>query len=246
VRGFLSRNWPFLAVLAIWQLWVTAARVPAIVMPAPLAVAAELVRDPGLYLREGSLTLFAAALGLAIGTVLAALIAVLAWSSPLVTGALTLPALLVQSTPVVALLPVLSRVLGYDRRTIVAATVLITFFPTLVLIASGLRALPAGSDALFATLGAGRFARLRLLALPAAIPNLLTALRISSANCMLAAIVAEYLMGTSGLGRLFAVAQSTFDTERAWAACVVATAVSVAAFLATRRLELIGGERFRA
>jgi NitT/TauT family transport system permease protein len=246
VSGFVSRNWPFLAVLAIWQLWVTAARVPAIVMPAPLAVAAELVRDPGLYLREGSLTLFAAALGLAIGTLLAALIAVLAWSSPFVTGALTLPALLVQSTPVVALLPVLSRVLGYDRRTIVAATVLITFFPTLVLIASGLRSLPAGSDALFATLGAGRLARLRFLALPAAIPNLLTALRISSANCILAAIVAEYLMGTAGLGRLFAVAQSTFDTERAWAACLVATAVSVTAFLATRRLELIGGERFRA
>ena len=243
---FLSGNWPFLALLVMWQLWVTLARVPAIVMPAPLGVAAELVRDPGLYLREGGATLFAAALGLLAGTFLAALVAVLAWWSPFVTGALTLPALLVQSTPVVALLPVLSRVMGYDRRTIVAATVLITFFPTLVLIASGLRALPAGSDALFATLGASRLARLRYLALPAAIPNLLTALRISAANCMLATLVAEYLMGTSGLGRLFAVAQSTFDTERAWAACAVATAVSVTAFLASRRLESAGGERYRA
>jgi NitT/TauT family transport system permease protein len=242
---FLSRNWPFLALLALWQAWVTLGHVQAIVMPAPFGVAAELARDPGLYLREGSTTLIAAALGLAIGTFLAALVAVLAWSSPFVTGALTLPALLVQSTPVVALLPVISRVMGYDRRTIVAATVLITFFPTLVLIASGLRALPAGSDALFSALGAGRLTRLRYLALPAAIPSALTALRISSANCILAALVAEYLMGTSGLGRLFAVAQTTFDTDRAWAACVVATAISVAAFLGGRRLENFGGERFR-
>jgi NitT/TauT family transport system permease protein len=106
-----------------------------------------------------------------------------------------------------------------------------------VLFASGLRALPAGTADVFRALGAGRVARLRLLVLPSAVPNLLVALRISSANCILAALVAEYLMGTSGLGRLFAASESRFDTAAAWAACLVATIVSVAAFLASRRLE---------
>jgi ABC-type nitrate/sulfonate/bicarbonate transport system permease component len=133
------------------------------------------------------------------------------------------------------------RLLGCDQRTVIASAVLITFFPTFVLSASGLRALPPGTADLFAVLGARRFACLRLLVLPSAMPNLFVALRISSANCILAALVAEYLMGTSGLGRLFATSESRFDTPAAWAACLVAT---VAAFLASRRLERAARSRF--
>ena len=47
-------------------------------------------------------------------------------------------------------------------------------------------------------------------------PNLLVALRIAAANSILAALVAEYLIGTFGLGRLFADAQSQMLTPRAW------------------------------
>jgi ABC-type nitrate/sulfonate/bicarbonate transport system permease component len=109
-----------------------------------------------------------------------------------------------------------------------------------------LRALPPGTADVFAVLGAGKLARLRLLVLPSAVPNLLVALRISSANCILAALVAEFLMGTSGLGRLFATAESAFASAAAWSACLVATLVSVAAYLACRRLETVARERFSA
>jgi len=124
--------------------------------------------------------------------------------------------------------------------------VLITFFPTFVLVASGLRALPPGTRDVFTVLGANRLTLLRLLVIPSAVPSLLTALRISSANCILAALVAEYLMGTAGLGRLFATSESRFDTAAAWAACLVATTVSVAAFLGSRRLERRVRDRFAA
>lgn len=112
--------------------------------------------------------------------------------------------------------------------------------------ASGMRALPPGTRDVFAVLGAKRLTRLRLLAVPSAVPSLLTALRISSANCILAALVAEYLMGTTGLGRLFATSESRFDTAAAWAACLVATIASVAAFLGSRRLERRVRDRFAA
>ena len=235
-RGFVAGYWPVLLILAGWQIWIVAGHVARIVAPSPLAVGREIAAHPALY----------AAAGLIIGTALGCALAVLTWFSPLVTGMLTLPAVLIQSTPLVALMPVVARLLGYDERTVIASAVLITFFPTFTLIASGLRALPPGTADLFDVLGARKLAALRLLVLPSAVPSLLVALRISSANCILAALVAEYLMGTSGLGRLFATSESRFDTAAAWAACLVATTVSVAAYAASRRLERAARGRFPA
>jgi len=246
LRTALAGYWPVLLVVAVWQIWISAGQVARIVAPAPIDVAREFVTHAGVYFAAGGVTLAVAAAGLVIGTALGCALAVLCWFSPFVTGMLTLPAVLIQSTPLVALMPVIARLIGYDQRTVVASAALITFFPTFVLVASGLRALPPGTADLLRVLGAGKLASLRLLVLPSAVPNLLVALRISSANCILAALVAEYLMGTSGLGRLFATSESRFDTAAAWAACLVATIVSVAAFLASRRLERSTRKRFAA
>jgi NitT/TauT family transport system permease protein len=245
LRTLFSGYWPVLLLVCGWQFWISAGHVARIVAPAPFDVGRELVAHAGVYVAEGAVTLAVAAAGLVIGTALSCGLAVVTWFSPFVTGMLTLPAVLVQSTPLIALMPVIARLIGYDQRTVVASAVLITFFPTFVLVASGLRALPPGTADLFRVLGADRLACLRLLVLPSAVPNLVVALRISSANCILAALVAEYLMGTSGLGRLFATSESRFDTAAAWAACLVATFVSVASYLASRRLEGAAGARFR-
>jgi NitT/TauT family transport system permease protein len=144
VRRFVSLYWPALVLLGLWQGWVSLAHVPAIVMPAPLAVGAELAGHPGFYAREGLTTLGVALAGLVAGAAISVALAAGAWFSPYATAALTWPVLLIQATPIVALMPVVARVLGYDQRTVVASAALITVFPTLSLAAAGLRALPRG------------------------------------------------------------------------------------------------------
>jgi NitT/TauT family transport system permease protein len=232
--------WPALLLVAAWQLWIVAAGVPAIVAPSPAAVLIELGHDPLLYAHAAAWTAGVALAGLVLGSALGIALAVAIWLTPFAAGAMTFPALLVQSTPLVATLPVIARVLGYGEQTVVAAAVLITFLPTFVLVGAGLRTPPPGADGVFAALGAGRGARLFLLALPAAVPNMLVAIRIAAANSFLAALIAEYLIGQVGLGRLFADAQSQFLTSRSWAASLVATALSVGAYAAARRFERYG------
>jgi ABC-type nitrate/sulfonate/bicarbonate transport system permease component len=235
-----SLAWPAVLLVFAWQLWIVIANVPAIVAPPPLAVVAELAREPLLYAHAALSTLGVALLGLIAGTLLGVALAVAIWLTPFAAAAMTVPALLVQSTPLIATLPVLARLLGYGEQTVIAAAVLITFLPTFVLVGSGLRSVPAGSAGVFAALGANRRAQLVLLAAPAAVPSVLLALRIAAANSILAALLAEYMIGQSGLGRLFADAQSQFLTSRSWAASLVATVLSVAAYAAARRLERFG------
>ncbi|MBB5694093.1 ABC transporter permease [Muricoccus pecuniae] len=233
----LRASWGILAILLFWQIWVGLSGVNSIVLPGPAAILRSLADAPGLYLSSTAQTLALAALGLVLGLLLGAGLAVLTWFSSLLAGLLTPLGIIFASVPVVALIPVLARIFGYDMRTVLAIVVIISFFPSFVFTGAGLRALPPGSADLFRVLGASTWRRLTLLALPAAVPDMSVALRLAAANSILAAMVAEFLMGTSGLGYLFAAARSDFDMEKALAASAIATVISVTSFLLASRVE---------
>jgi NitT/TauT family transport system permease protein len=235
--ALLRHSWGILAILLGWQLWVSLAGLNRIVMPSPLDVVTDLAGAPGIYAAAAGQTVLLAAIGLVLGMALGTALAVLCWLSRLLAGLLTPLGLVFASVPVVALIPVLARIFGYDQRTVLAIVVIISFFPAFVFTSAGLRALPPGSDDLFRVLGAGTFRRLRLLALPAAVPEWAVAFRLAAANAILAAMVAEFLMGTSGLGHLFHAARTDLAMERALGASAVATVISVLSFLGASRLE---------
>jgi ABC-type nitrate/sulfonate/bicarbonate transport system permease component len=236
--------WGILLLLIAWQLWVIANRFNPIVMPTPLAVLHDLATYPGVYLHNVGITLMVAVFGLVVGMLVGTGLAVAAWFSPIAAGLLNPLTVLFSSVPVVALIPVIARLLGYDTSTVLAIVVIITFFPSFVFASSGLRAPPPGAEDLFRVLGATRLALLGRLALPSAMPNLAIAFKLAAAHAILAAMVAEFLMGTTGLGYLFAKTKSDFQTEQAFGASLVATVISAAAFLAAGWVEKKVRERY--
>jgi ABC-type nitrate/sulfonate/bicarbonate transport system permease component len=233
-----------LMLLIAWELWVIANRFNPIVMPTPIAVLNDLVTYPQVYLRNVGITLMVAVFGLVVGMMVGTGLAVAAWFSPIAAGLLNPLTVLFSSVPVVALIPVIARLLGYDTSTVLAIVVIITFFPSFVFASSGLRAPPPGAEDLFRVLGASRLALLARLALPSAMPNLAIAFKLAAAHAILAAMVAEFLMGTTGLGYLFAKTKSDFQTEQAFGASLVATVISAAAFLAAGWVEKKVRERY--
>jgi len=208
------------------------------------AVGAYLVDNHGMLLTELKYTIAVAALGLVLGMTLGLILAVAVWSSKVLGGFLIPVVVIVQSFPVVAMVPLIARVMGYDIKTVITIAIIISFFSTFILGRAGLDRHSAGAADVFRVLGATRRSFLWRLALPSAIPNLLIALRLCAANCILATLVGEYLMGTRGLGSLIAVAQSTQQLPLAWAAAVLASGVSIAAFFAASRIEKRGAKRW--
>ena len=244
VLRLVEDYWGVLLLLIAWEFWVVANRFNPIVMPTPTAVLGDLLGHPGVYLRNVGITLAVAAFGLVAGMLVGTGLAVAAWFSPVASGLLNPLTVLFSSVPVVALIPVIARLLGYDTSTVLAIVVIITFFPSFVFASSGLRALPPGSEDLFRVLGASKLHVLWRLALPAAMPNLAIAFKLAAAHAILAAMVAEFLMGTSGLGYLFAKTKSDFQTEQAFGASMVATVISATAFLLAGWVERRVRERY--
>jgi ABC-type nitrate/sulfonate/bicarbonate transport system permease component len=241
---WITPFWAVAIVLGLWQLWIVVADVDAIVMPSPAAVGAHVASDPGTFLSQAFVTAQVALGGLLIGLAAGVLLAVVAWLSPTLSALIRPAALVIPTIPIVVIIPLVASVVGFNRWTVVIVAVLLSFFPVFVLATSGLQYRPSGSDDVFAALGASRLRRLRYLALPSAAPNLMTAVRISAAACFLGALVAEWLVGTSGLGQLFRESRALLQLPRAWGAIAVGVVVSVIAYLAAYRAELWGRERW--
>jgi ABC-type nitrate/sulfonate/bicarbonate transport system permease component len=228
---FLSRFWGVLLIVAAWEAWVISSGFNSIVIARPADVLNDVVQHPELYLPNAAHTLGVAMLGLVLGMLVGTGAAIAAWSSALLGGLLAPLTLVFSSIPVVAVIPIIARLLGYDTSTVLAVVVIISFFPSFVFTASGLRALPPGRADLFRVLGAGRTKTLFRLALPAALPNWMTALRGAAPQAVMAATLAEFLMASSGLGHIFHQAKDELDMARALGASLVVSVMAVVVFL---------------
>lgn len=242
---FVRRWWAVIAVLAAWQAWISIRHYNSIVMPAPADVVRDLVTHPGAYAGDTARTFGLALFGLAVGMALGLLVAVVTWASVLAAGALGPLVLMLRSIPIVAVIPVVARLVGYGNKIVPIITIMLAFFPSYVMATSGLRSASTTSKDLMLALGASRWTLLRRVLLPNAVPDLLVALRMCASTVVLAAMVAEFLAGTSGLGRLFSSTRVRFETDRAWGAALIATALSVVLFQITLRIERWGRRRFR-
>jgi ABC-type nitrate/sulfonate/bicarbonate transport system permease component len=245
IRRLFAQTWGLLLMFGAWQLWVMAAHYNSIVAVTPAAVVRDIAVHPCVYLWPALWTLGFAVSGLAAGLLVGLLLAAGAWRSQMLLDALSPAALLLSSTPVVCLIPLLARIFGYHSRTEFVTVTIMTFFPGFVFASRGLRELPPGSRELFATLAASHRQRFLWLALPSALPALAVALRIGAGYSVMVTMVSEYLMQTGGLGNLFALTSQAFATERAWGASLVAMALSVGMYTAAGAVEKNVRERCR-
>jgi len=148
--------------------------------------------------------------------------------------ALTVPAALQVPlrAPLIAIAPLLTIVLGFGPTTIVVMAVLISFFPALVAGSAGLPAPSSEALALMRVLDAPERVRYLRLRIPAALPFVFAAFKITAPAAVLAAMVAEWTAANSGLGYLIIDAGEQYRFPLMWAGIVAATALAVGAFIA--------------
>jgi ABC-type nitrate/sulfonate/bicarbonate transport system permease component len=236
--------WPIGLILLVWYAWVEFDGVPPAVAPSPGSVLSYSAGHLGPFARYALDTMGVTIAGLAIGTVAGALLASLSWFSPAAEGAIAGPAIITQCIPVLTMIPVLARVFGYGTLTVIVIAALIGFFPVLVFATTGLRQTPPGSNDVFVAFGASRLRRFRYLAAPSSVPHLLVALRLSVVAAIVGTLLAQWIMGSSGLGYILATAEAESRTQEAWAASLVSIVLSVILYGLTSAAANAARDRF--
>ena len=219
-----------LLLLVVWQLAVQLFRIPSFIAPAPTAVAAVLVDKIGLLLANLGPTAAEALMGFAIGNVTAILIATTFVYQRTVEEALFPIAVMVHTIPVMAYAPILVLLLGNGLAAKVAIAALICFFPTLVNMTRGLRAVSPQQMELMRILSASPREVFFKLRLKSSLPYLFSALKIAAATSVIGAIVGEWIGATTGIGALIIQATYNFDSPLLYATIVVGSVFSAGFF----------------
>lgn len=127
----------------------------------------------------------------------------------------------VYAIPRSALIPLLLIWFGFGLSYKVAIVAMLAFFPLLISTIAGIRGTDITLIRMAQSFGANDRQLLWAVALPAAVPFILTGMRQSAALGMVSIIVGELFSSSSGLGYLISTAAQTFQTDRVFAVLVV-------------------------
>jgi NitT/TauT family transport system permease protein len=112
-----------------------------------------------------------------------------------------------QVTPIIALVPLIIRIVGSNFTSRVLVTVIITFFPIVSNTLFGFRQVDPRMHDLFTLHKATKIQRLLRLEFPAASPAIFTGFRVSAGLAVIGAIVGDFFFtrGDPGLGKLISL-----------------------------------------
>ncbi|MSR74127.1 MAG: ABC transporter permease [Planctomycetes bacterium] len=219
-----------LAFLLLWQALVVLLQPGDYVLPAPSAVLAASLDQPVLLLRALAQTTLSAVIGFAIAAALGIALGSLISFSPFLRRGLYPLATLLQMVPIVAIAPVLVIWCGYGRPTVVASAAIVALFPVLANTLEGIRSCDPKLHELFTVCGARRFTRWWRLELPAALPQIVTGLRIAAGLAVIGAVVGEFIGAFVSDPPIGTVIQSAMREGRTALVLAAVAASSVAGF----------------
>jgi NitT/TauT family transport system permease protein len=180
-----------------------------------------------------ALTARAAATGFVIATVLGIGIGIAMSQAKAIERSIYPYAVVLQTIPILAIVPLIGFAFGFTFRSRVLVCVLIALFPVITNTLFGLLSADHGQHDLFTLHGAGRWKRLRKLQLPGALPSIFTGLRISAGLSVIGAVVGDFffLQGQPGLGALINLYSNRLEPDQLYAAVIVASLLGVLTFV---------------
>jgi ABC-type nitrate/sulfonate/bicarbonate transport system permease component len=224
-------------VLTIWEIIVRLSNTPIYILPAPSRILITLFSNPETYFNGTLITLSEAILGLILGTVAGTAAALLLGIWPRMEQGVMTIAILIKSTPLVAVAPLLTIWLGFGVLPKIIITALLTFFPVLVNLLSGLQSTDPALLDIFRSWNATRMEQFINVRSPHALPYLFAALKVSGPLALIGAVVAEWTGASGGLGRIMWLAYANLNLPLLFAAVFILASAGMVIYSLTVWLE---------
>lgn len=228
------------AFFGAWEIYVDSGGVSKLILPAPHSVVAALYDDRGLLWSNFLVSAKEMLLGALIAAVAGVLIAVTMHLWAPWRRAVYPIAVASQAVPVLILALPLIVWLGFGLAPKLALIAITSFFPIVVTTLAGLETVDRALPKLMRTFDASRWRTLRHVELPAALPGLLTGLKLTVTFSVIADVFAEWNGANSGLGYILLTAESNLEVALLFAAALILSLFAMLLFalltLAERQL----------
>ena len=215
-------------LLFVWEGAVELFSIPLYVLPSPLQVLRALAKELPVLSLHGGVTVAEALAGMAVSMVLAAALGILMDCFPLVRRGLYPVLVVTQTVPMIVMAPILIIYMGFGIGPKILTVVLMCFFPVAVSFSDGLAQVDEEYVNLVRSYGAGRFQAYRLVKIPAAVPSLLSGLKVAATYSISGAVVGEWIGATQGLGYYLLRVKNSYMLDSVFACVAVIILLSLA------------------
>ena len=233
---------PLLVLVLFLAIWAIGARIYDMVflLPGPMLVAEAFMADLDMVIEGARITLQEAFTGFILAIVIGITVATIMSLSKILERSLYPYAILLQTVPVVAVAPLIVLWFGFEMRSVVIISLIISLFPIINNTLLGLKSTSTNLVELFQMHNQSRFVNFFKLRLPAAIPNVIAGMRISAGLSVIGAIVGEFIIGSGsesgGVGIMIMYAQADMATALVIALILTATALGFTFFMTVTTL----------
>ncbi len=215
----IGRGWQrFIGVVLLFAVWEVAA-LAGWIKPQDLAAPSVVLTTGAHMVRDGQLpsalwaSLQRVFWGLLVGVPIGAALALASGLSKLGENLIDGNVQMLRFVPIIGLESLFVLWLGVGETAKISLITLGVMFPVYINTYAAIRSLDPGYLELAEVVGLGRWARIRRIVLPAALPGFLIGLRMATAVAWLLLVFAEQINASSGLGYLIVQAQTFFESD---------------------------------
>lgn len=220
----LVRAMPWLVTIGLFVVWEALCIITGVepfILPRPTVVFASMVQFGPQILHHSLQTLMTTTAGFALGVVGGALLGIFIGASRLVYVGLYPVLVGFNSIPKVAIVPVLVIWFGIGTIPAIITAFVISFFPIVVNVATGLATIEPELRDVLRCLGATRTEILFKIGIPRAMPYLFASLKIAITLAFVGSVIAETVASNEGIGYLMLSASSSYNVPLVFAGLVV-------------------------
>jgi NitT/TauT family transport system permease protein len=221
---------PFIFTLGffiIWELVCRVFKVSNFILPAPSTVFAAMNQYAWPLARNAMHTLWMTLVGFGLSIIFGLLIGLLVGSSRYLYAGLNPLLVGFNSIPKVAVVPILVIWFGVGWQPPVLTAFVISFFPIVVNVATGLATIEPETEDVMKALGASRFDIMWKVGIPRSLPYFFGALKVSITLAYVGCVIGEQNASNQGIGNLITRASADFNVPLLFAALIVLAVLGV-------------------
>jgi NitT/TauT family transport system permease protein len=230
--------WLFtIGLIVFWEAAVYIFKIPVFFLPPPTAIAQAFVDYSGPIARNSWITLETTLIGFALAVGFGLLLGLLVgWSRTMYAGLYPLM-IGFNAIPKVALVPILVLWFGIGFIPAVLTAFLISFFPIVVNVATGLATIEPELEDVLKALGASKLDIMRKVGIPRTLPYFFGSLKVAITLAFVGSVISESVASNYGIGNLMLQAQAQFQVPLIFAGLVVLAVEGIAMYAAMAILE---------
>lgn len=210
-----------ITLFLVWQAICVGLKLPDYLLPAPSAIWAAGLEFHSPIMMHATQTFLTTLAGFALAVVVGLVLGLAVGASPLIYKACYPLLVGFNSIPKVAFVPVLVVWFGIGTVPAILTAFLISFFPVVVNVATGLATLEPELEDVLRSLGAKRWDILIKVGLPRSLPYFFASLKVAITLAFVGSVISETVASNLGIGYLMMSASSSMNMPLVFAGLIV-------------------------